>query len=213
MNNDWTICLDLDGVIIDFVTPFMRWWGVIIEEDDEYPQEYKWDVKGAIVHKLYLQGTPTGAVEVEEMSNSTFWNATPVSFWRDLKPYEDAINFVDWLEEQPCDIYIATAHTNGACAAAKFEWLEEHIPGYWDRVMVGHPKHLLAGPRTILIDDRDKNCEDFRDAGGLAILCPRPWNEGYHAASSFNQFTGERRPVYNVIAEELIAIATFVESP
>jgi FMN phosphatase YigB (HAD superfamily) len=213
MNHDWNICLDLDGVIIDLVVPLMRWWGVDIREDEEYPQEYKWDVKGAIVEMLRQQDYPAAATEIEEMKSAKFWNATPKSFWADLQPYDEALNFIDWLEEMPVNLYFATAHTNGMCAGAKFDWLEEHVPGYWNRTMVGHPKHLLAGPRTILIDDRDKNCEDFRAAGGQAILCPRPWNEGYHSHSAFNDFTGERLPVWNVIVKELSAITNFVETP
>jgi len=39
-------------------------------------------------------------------------------------------------------------------------------------------KEKLAAPCRLLIDDRSENVKAFRDAGGSAILVPRPWNDG-----------------------------------
>lgn len=213
MNDRWTIYLDLDGVITDLVEPLMGWWGADMPED-KYPREFGWDIKGAIANTHARKGNIYQSAAILELSNAKFWQTPPRDFWRHLMPYEGAMNFIEWLEDGPCDVFIATAHASPDCAAAKVEWIEEHLPRYWDRVLVGHPKHLLANPHTILIDDRDKNCEDFIAADGHAALCPRPWNKGYDAPSALlDQFTGERRPPYNVIAQQLIEITNFVEGP
>lgn len=44
-----------------------------------------------------------------------------------------------------------------------------------DKVFLGSRKYLMAG-NGILIDDYYKNVENFKSAGGEAILIPSTWN-------------------------------------
>jgi len=208
-----TICLDLDGVIIDLVVPLMRWWGVHISSEDAYPRFFGWELKDAIADTLNRQNKHKESREVANMTKGAFWRAPPRQFWRDLKPYPTALNFIEFLESGPFDVYVATAHANGDCAAAKLDWIDEYLPKYWDRVLIGHPKHLMANPNSILIDDRTKNCEDFEEAGGIAVQCPRPWNKRWMKPECWNVSTGLRRPVYNVITQDLYAITGHVDTP
>ena len=39
-----------------------------------------------------------------------------------------------------------------------------------------HQKQLLAGKNRILIDDSQRNVEQWKQAGGRAVLVPQPWN-------------------------------------
>jgi 5'(3')-deoxyribonucleotidase len=202
MSSQKTLLLDLDGVLVDMVVPLMQWWGVRIESEDQYPQQFGWDVQGAIAYCLNRQGRMREGIDIRDLSKEVFWHRTPRSFWRDLQPYPTAINFVKFLEGGPFDIYILTAHANPDCAAAKLDWIDEHLPKYRDRVLLGRPKHLAANEHSILIDDSPKNCEDFTRAGGTAIMCPRPWNERWIAPECIRH-RPERRPVYNVITQDL----------
>jgi hypothetical protein len=61
-------------------------------------------------------------------------------------------------------------------------WIEKHLPAYRRRFLIGPRKEFCAHGGSVLIDDSDKNVASFRDAGGLAILYPRPWNSR-HAES------------------------------
>ena len=207
MSSQKTLLLDLDGMLIDMVVPLMQWWGVRIEKDEEYPQQFGYDVKSAIAYCLNRQGRMELGIDIRNMSKGAFWRRPPHIFWRDLQPYPTALNFVKCLERGLYDIYLMTAHADPDCAAAKVAWIEEHLPKYWDRVLIGHPKHLAANPQATLIDDCTKNCEDFTRAGGTAILCPRPWNERWNAPECFRtrpEWEGpERRPAYNIITQDL----------
>lgn len=52
----------------------------------------------------------------------------------------------------------------------KFDWVSEHYP--YLRIYFGpysKDKHTHAKPGDILIDDRTSNCEEWRQAGGIAI--------------------------------------------
>jgi 5'(3')-deoxyribonucleotidase len=209
MSSQKTLLLDLDGVLVDMVVPLMRWWGVSIESEEEYPQQFGWDVQGAIAYCLNRQGRMSMALDIRNMSKEVFWRKPPRSFWRELQPYPTALNFVKFLENGPFDIYILTAHASADCGAAKLDWIDEHLPEYHDRVLLGRPKHVTATPQSILIDDCTKNCEDFARAGGRAIQCPRPWNDRWNAPECFRQrpVSGlERRPEYNIITQDLYDI-------
>ncbi len=206
MNSQKTLLLDLDGVLIDMVVPLMRWWGVSIDHEEQYPQQFGGDVQAAIVHLHEQQNQMVKANNVRNMPKEVFWHRPSRGFWRNLRPYLAARDFVEFLETGPFDIYFMTAHANPDCAAAKLDWIDERFPKYRDRVLVGHPKHLVANSHSILIDDCTKNCEDFIKAGGVAIQCPRPWNTRHNAPEYFNEFTGQRRPEYNVITQDLYAI-------
>lgn len=69
---------------------------------------------------------------------------------------------------------------NIEAASGKMMWIRDNLPIYLDRVILmslGVSKSSLARPDALLIEDCDKHAEDFREAGGEAILVPRPYNK------------------------------------
>ena len=156
--NEFIVYLDLDGVLADFRKGISK------------------------------------VLNAPEMLNSKKW-----AFWEDAgKTFEDVdaictANFwtnLDWTSDghnilrivthyvKPENIYLLTTPMpNLQSAWGKAEWVNKHLPVYNKRLIITRaPKHLLAGPNRLLIDDNDDNVNGFQEHGGNAILINRPWN-------------------------------------
>jgi len=175
------IFIDMDGVIVNFTVPALRKHGVTIRDESEYPADCEWDILQAC-NKLRGQQSLTPLTAPE------FWDALDYDFWYDLPLYSLAYAFVKHLEQWG-DIYFATTPTlSSDCVAGKYDWVKKHFPEYRSKMFICAHKEMLAGPNTILIDDRDKNCEAFDEAGGIAIPVPRPWNNFEHDPENLHPY-------------------------
>jgi 5'(3')-deoxyribonucleotidase len=174
------IFLDLDGVIIEMQLALMKLWKAEIQHERDYPPGFLWDIQGAIDHIRVERG-----LEPANMEPKHFWESIHEQWWLNLPMYHGAKHFISVLETIG-SVTLATAHVSPHCAAAKYRWISRYLPKYVRNTFVGDPKHMLAEPNAILIDDRDKNCTDFIAEGGKAILVPRPWNaRGYYEGHVF----------------------------
>jgi len=103
------------------------------------------------------------------------------SFWWNLEWMHDGCDILRAIEYKfaPAQIYLLTTPMpNLKSADGKMMWVRDQIPAYLNRTIITQaPKHLLARPDTLLIDDKDKNIDGFVKAGEHGILIPRPWNE------------------------------------
>jgi hypothetical protein len=66
-----------------------------------------------------------------------------------------------------------------AAAAGKTRWLQSVFGRDFRSYLIGPDKQSCARPGAVLIDDRDENCDSFRQAGGRAIVFPQRWNSGH----------------------------------
>ena len=109
-----------------------------------------------------------------------------IDFWQNLPWMYDGRDILQVVEERFDTIYIVTSTMpNLGSFTGKMMWIQNHLPAYSNytiHIPFGVPKSLLAKPDTLLIDDRDKNVEEFVKAGGYGILVNRPWNKGYERA-------------------------------
>jgi 5'(3')-deoxyribonucleotidase len=171
-----TIYLDLDGVIIDFSMSACRYYGSKITDISDYPRKAGWDVVAA----CNMLCEPLGFLP---LTATQFWKRLDLNFWETLPMYPGAREFVDKLIVM-CgveNICIATSATlDPQCAAGKLHWIQENLPEFDRQYFIGPNKGFLGRPGAVLIDDRQKNCEDFADKGGHTILVPRPWNSLGH---------------------------------
>jgi 5'(3')-deoxyribonucleotidase len=160
------IFLDMDGVLVDFVSgahrafnkhydhaaplvwEFFKEWGVSFKEFDAKCDIDFWDL---------LDWMPDGP-EIEQTVRHKFG---------------------------PENIYLLTTPMpNSGSGTGKLRWIKRCMPWVYDRTIISYaPKSLLAGPDTLLIDDKDENIAEFVAAGGCGILVPRPWNELHGWAS------------------------------
>jgi 5'(3')-deoxyribonucleotidase len=167
------IFLDLDGVVVNFVGPAMAYNGAWVDESN-FPDGCGWDVVKAVNIIRSEKGLP-------ELDKRVFWNSFGYDFWRNLPLYPGAKAFVQALRAHG-EVYFATSPTlSSSCVAAKFDHICHEFPELKRKIIISADKSVLANGNSLLIDDRDRNCEKFREAGGEAILVPRPWNDkGYH---------------------------------
>jgi hypothetical protein len=75
------------------------------------------------------------------------------------------------------NVCILTSMASPKRLDAKFHWIHHNIPEWLQKqVVVATEKRCCASRNALLIDDSEENVDLFREAGGEAILMPRPWN-------------------------------------
>jgi 5'(3')-deoxyribonucleotidase len=140
----------------------------------------------------YLLDSSKGIWETEKVwgiSEREFWkpiDALGIGFWDGILKTPEADRIVNLVVDAfgEDNIAILTApSTDPGCVPGKMAWIKRHYPQFKKRIIFGHAKEFLSAPYRVLIDDRDKNVENFRAAGGLAILVPRPWNKAHFVKS------------------------------
>ena len=156
------VLLDLDGVLADFTGGMCR----------AHNRPDPW-----------ADGQNRGCYAMDElwgMTASEFWEPATEGFWAELEPTPGAFHLVRFLEEQvgAANICILSSPSlDPGCVPGKLRWIRRHLPEYSRRFLFGPRKEFCAGtPSHLLIDDHEANVKGFREAGGTAILFPRPWN-------------------------------------
>ncbi len=173
------IILDLDDVLNSFTMHVLNRLGCGVEADDysAFPSEFQYDIIGAWSH---LTGRPVVPVDMfwEWVSRHT-WETAPKSgqFW--------LITAAAALVGKE-NVMVATSPTKSPdCHYAKYQWMENNLPEWMDREYAITPrKKKLAHPGVLLLDDCDKNINDFVERGGDGILVPRPWNSLYYLGTN-----------------------------
>jgi len=162
------VLLDMDGVLVDFVGGVWKHWGFT----HEYPKG-DYDIIKA-----------TGLL----MSPEQFWgNLSGDDFWANLEWMPDGKEILAAIESlvPQKDICLLTSPILAPeCSSGKHRWITHNAPAYKRQFLIGSAKEFCAGPDRILIDDSQSNCEKFVDAGGKAILVPRPWNPKWETKSA-----------------------------
>ena len=174
-----TILLDLDGVLVNFVTPAMRAVGL----DRNLVERGHWDVfrkAGCSLDEVW------GKIDNYE-------------FWSGLKPYPKAQTFLAILQEHCLNVVLCTSSSFSIeCPKAKAEWVNKYL-GKLPTIICynGVSKAVQAKPGNILIDDCDRNVDAFEAAGGETILVPRPWNRLHWLGTDWDTVN------YNYVLEKL----------
>jgi len=110
-----------------------------------------------------------------------------IEFWQNLRGMHDSNNILHAvIDKFPVgQIYLLTTPMpNVESATGRWSWIKEYLPEFYKRTIITQaPKHLLARPDTLLIDDKNENVDGFREAGGKALLVPRPWNRAHLQAN------------------------------
>jgi len=174
-----TLFLDVDGVLVDWLAGCHRLHGKRWSPGDATLQywPYTFGPKGWDFYK-----DPAFDVELKDLFTGMNRN-----FWASL----------GWMPDGPeilskCERYFAgnvfllssPCHEDGTIDG-RFDWINANMPKYRKRILVGDCKEAIAkaaGPDAVLLDDWDRNTNAWTEAGGTAIVCPRPWNSAYKKA-------------------------------
>ena len=159
------VFLDMDGVLVDFVEGTYRAFGKKYYYGD-LPRPMAWNYFK--YWGLYFQ---------------EFDAACTADFWAGLRWMHDGKEILSMLEEEfgKENIFLLTTPMpNPGSGTGKMQWVQRHLPEYSKQLIISSaPKHLFAGPDTLLVDDKDGNTGDFYANNGKAILINRPWNNGH----------------------------------
>lgn len=159
------VFVDLDGVMVDFITGVLKLHDVPYVDFSEF--------KGTYALTKILNMTPMD-----------FWKHIDQneSFWENLEKTEEADEIINFLEQHtdPKNIFfLSSPSRNPDCHHGKAKWIWKYYPKYLTRLILTGHKQFLADRDRLLIDDNDEHCNKFKEAGGRALLFPRPWNTKY----------------------------------
>lgn len=154
------ICLDMDGVLVDFV-------GRALE------------LHGASIDQL-----AAGVWHIEKSLGITpedFWGKIKGhDFWVNLEPTPEMADIVRMLDPWLDKVWLTTSPSQDPGSwSGKWCWVEKHLPMLTRRLMCCQGKVEWFGPDCLVIDDRDRNCDDAEQVGAKSILVPRIWNRLY----------------------------------
>lgn len=154
------VFLDLDGVCANFIAGALAAHNRPRADHDKVHLWEVWTVLG--------------------MTEAQFWAPlTSANFWASLDPYPDMAGVVAACEGFAGRLNVClltTPYPSPGCLAGKFTWVRSHLPDCLRRYVMAPDKTFCAAEGAVLVDDCDANVRAWKDAGGLAVLYPRPWN-------------------------------------
>lgn len=159
------VYLDCDGVFADFVTGMLKALNIPYGGTKEWPFGQCFD--------FFPQ------IDITWEKAGTYCDH---SFWANLSWMEDGKEILAqiWKRFRPTETMLLTKPMgNDGSYSGKAQWVEQHIPELHHRIIPTHIEkfEFAFDFNCLLIDDNEKNCEDFYRSGGAAILVPRPWNK------------------------------------
>ena len=111
-------------------------------------------------------------------------------FFRDLKPFENAVSAIkELVKDNTSEIFILSATVNSCSLEEKQEWLDRYLPEIDKEhrifTSLNVPKSEAIGHRLtdkdILIDDYNKNLLEWQKAGGTSVKAKNNINhKGLH---------------------------------
>lgn len=162
MKSTIEIFVDMDGVLADFTSSCAK------------------------VHKKQLpfdKPSHRGKYDLADawgISANEFWK--PLSekkdFWHTLEKTSEADQLMEFIERTLSvkPFLCSSPSLDPNCYHGKAHWITTHYPHLLHRTILTNHKDFFAKRNHILIDDSDRNVTEFKKAGGIGILFPRPWN-------------------------------------
>lgn len=176
---DMRVFLDLDGVIRDYSKGTIKKFDLkcTVEDITEYHMLIKFYCER-------ISGKKWDEIPEDDQKEltKTFWEENDAHHFECLgmTPWaEDLLwNIEDWKP------FILTSPT-WTSAGGTQRWIRKYLPNYFmeRRYMIGSCKYIcgfsdyLNRVFSVLIDDAPEKVEEFKNAGGEAILFPAPYNE------------------------------------
>jgi 5'(3')-deoxyribonucleotidase len=179
------VFLDMDGVLVDFMGGLHKSLRLPYSYEAYPYQKGKWIMLTGI---RGFADIPATFEQCDECCSSIFW--------KNLEWMHDGHHILNTVAAKfgvKNIQLLTTPMPNIGSWTGKYRWVHRHLPDFVKRLIVTRaPKSLLAGPDTLLIDDKDENVEEFRAVGGQAILVPRPWNKLHDCQRSARDYVAHK---------------------
>jgi len=175
MKNKLTFMLDMDGVCCDWVTSALKTIG-----------------KPELVDK-WTPGVKS-LTDFTEVSYHDIWeiiDAKGSEWWRDLKEYPWFWDLYKTLNDNGDVVFCSSPCWEAASLKGKVEWLQDRFGKSYRDYILTNRKYYVAKQNSILVDDNDTQCRNFREYGGRTILFPQLWND-----TAFNEEFQKDRIAY-----------------
>lgn len=166
-----TVAIDVDGVLADFKQSFIDWFNLKITPNDVT----NWDIF------TYLDSSDREKAKLE---------LSYPDFWRDMKAYPYARDFIDVFRKKDVNVVIITSPWR-SCPTwdeVRRQWINKNVGKF--PVITAEDKrytHVDA-----LIDDKPENIIDFnsynKETSAFGYLVDRPYNRSH---SSLNRISLE----------------------
>jgi nicotinic acid mononucleotide adenylyltransferase len=137
----YKIYVDMDGVIVDFDGGYEKLTGITTKEADKKGPEFFWKPI-----------SKAGA-----------------KWWITLKWMPDGKQLWDYVKKYNPELLSAPSREE-ASRLGKRVWVKRELPGVKLILRSADKKQEFASSNSILIDDREKNIEQWRNAGGIGVL-------------------------------------------
>ncbi len=164
------IYLDMDGVIVDLVRHTYRIAGIAEAEiDAAFHDTTEWDSLPRVLSEfLQTEWTESDLYELWATGGQKFWATVP---WT---THGKAL--YNLCSQHAPVVLMTTPTIRPSSAAGKMDWIQRNMPQHAQRhYALAPPKHMMAHPGAILIDDGEHNIDKFA-AKGETFLWPGPWN-------------------------------------
>jgi cytidyltransferase-like protein len=137
----YKIYVDMDGVLVDFDGGYEKLTGMTTRAADEKGPEFFWKPISKAGAKWWI---------------TLNWMPDGKQLWDYVKKYNPELLSAPSREE--------------ASKMGKRIWVKRELPGVKLILRSADKKQEFASPNSILIDDREKNIEQWKNAGGIGIL-------------------------------------------
>jgi hypothetical protein len=138
---EYTIYCDMDSVLVDFDLGYQELTGMTTQQADANGVEAFWDPL-----------TKAGA-----------------KFWITLNWMPDGKQLWDYIKKYN-PILLSAPSREESSKLGKRVWVKRELPGVKLILKYASQKQEYASPTSILIDDREKNIDQWEAAGGIGIL-------------------------------------------
>ena len=138
---EYTIYCDMDSVLVDFDLGYQELTGMTTQQADANGVEAFWDPL-----------TKAGA-----------------KFWITLQWMPDGKQLWDYIKKYN-PILLSAPSREESSKLGKRVWVKRELPGVKLILKYASQKQEYASPTSILIDDRQKNIDQWEAAGGIGIL-------------------------------------------
>lgn len=161
-----SIYLDVDEVLVDWVTPALRLLGYVPE--DVHAQ---WAAMKPRPWNLFdvLDVSPITAWTTIDLAGARFWEGLPDFPWTD-----DLLSLCTATAETTL---LTAPSSDPSSYAGKRQWMRRRFGDTFGGYALTREKHRFAHAGAVLIDDSPSNCSRFVSRGGRAILFPGVGND------------------------------------